>query len=153
MFTRSQKQDQQSFRKMILPYLELAIFSKQQLSVIRCYHFFSVIKTFCMCNADIESLLLLCEYKTSYIANMLKWAYCKKEHQDEERDLKRKTRRRLTNGEVVHISVTSETGLSEMNPVHCPATRAPLCNFCGQPLVNQYITVGYFPSPIPMSKS
>ena len=96
-----------------------------------------------MCNADIESLLLLCEYKTSYIANMLKWAYCKKEHQDEEKDLKRKTRRRLTNGEVVHISVTSETGLSEMNPVHCPATRAPLCNFCGQPLVNQYITVGY----------
>ena len=57
---------------------------------------------------------------------MLKWAYNKTDHHTRE-DNRRKTKRRLPQGEVVCVAVSDET---------------KLCKQCGQLLVDQYIDVG-----------
>lgn len=59
---------------------------------------------------------------------MLKWAYSKTEHHDHTReDNRRKTKRRLPQGEVVCVSVPDET---------------KLCIQCGKAILDQYIDVG-----------
>ena len=57
---------------------------------------------------------------------MLKWAYNKTDHHAIE-DNRRKTKRRLPQGEVVCVAVSAET---------------KLCKQCGQQIVDQYIDVG-----------